>query len=86
MGFLGDLFKDPFDKWIENASDEELSSEYENYRQQWISNNEKGIGNGEPLPEMDKINSEMGRRSKERWEKDPNRDPNYRWTDKNRWE
>ena len=35
---------------------------------------------------MKRIDSEMSRRSAEKWENNPNRnkDPNYRWTDANR--
>ena len=86
MGFLSDLFKSSFDKWVEGASDKELSDGYESRRQTWMKT---GFGgDGEPTQEMKRINKEMSRRSAEKWENDPrrNRDPNYRWTDANRWD
>ena len=45
-------------------------------------------GNGERTPEMKRIDREMSRRTAEKWEKDPRRnpDPNFRWTDANRWD
>ena len=33
MGFWSDLFKSSFEKWVENASKEELSDAYEAERQ-----------------------------------------------------
>ena len=36
MGLFGDLFKSSDEKWMENASHEELSDAYEEERQQWI--------------------------------------------------
>ena len=86
MGFFSDLFKTAFDKWLETASYEELEDNYEERRQQWMKD---GFGgNGERTPEMKKIDREMSRRTAEKWEKDPRRntDPNFRWTDANRWD
>ena len=86
MGFFSELFKSSFDKWLEGASDSELSDGYEERRQDWMKS---GFGgDGEPTQEMKRINNEMSRRSAEKWENDPrrNRDPNYRWTDANRWD
>ena len=86
MGFFSDLFKTAFDKWLETASYEELSDNYEERRQQWMKD---GFGgNGERTPEMKRIDREMSRRTAEKWEKDPRRntDPNFRWTDANRWD
>lgn len=75
-----------FDKWVKTASDDELSDGYEIRRQQWAK--EGFGGDGEKTPEMIKINNEIGRRSAEKWANDPRRntDPNYRWTDANRWD
>lgn len=83
MRFLNDFFKSSFEKWIENASDKELEDAYEDRRQRNLI-----IGNGEKTPEMNKLNNEMSKRSEEKWEKDPRRntDPNFRWTDENRWD
>lgn len=86
MGFFSDLFKSAFDKWLETASYEELADNYEERRQQWMKD---GFGgNGERTPEMKRIDREMSRRTAEKWEKDPRRntDPNFRWTDANRWD
>lgn len=86
MGFFSDLFKTGFDKWLETASYEELADNYEERRQQWMKD---GFGgNGERTPEMKRIDREMSRRTAEKWEKDPRRntDPNFRWTDANRWD
>lgn len=86
MGFFSDLFKTAFDKWLETASYEELADNYKERRQQWMKD---GFGgNGERTPEMKRIDREMSRRTAEKWEKDPRRntDPNFRWTDANRWD
>ena len=86
MSFLENLFKNSFEKWLENASDEELADNYEERRKQWMKD---GFGgNGEPTPEMKRINKEMSRRSAEKWERDTrrNKDPHFRWTDANRWD
>lgn len=77
---------DEFDDWLESASDDELSDGYEERHQEWMRT---GFGgNGEKTPEMKQIDREMSRRSAEKWENDPrrNRDPNFRWTDANRWD
>lgn len=86
MSFFSDLFKTAFDKWLETASYEELADNYEERRQQWMRD---GFGgNGERTPEMKRIDREMSRRTAEKWGKDPRRntDPNFRWTDANRWD
>lgn len=77
---------DSFESWIGTASDEDLADGYEQRRQQWLKDD--CGGNGEKTYEMKKINNEMDRRSAEKWENDPrrNRDPNFRWTDANRWD
>lgn len=87
MGFFSSLFKSAFETWLESASDDELSEEYEKRRQKWIKDGFNG-GTGEKTPEMKRIDREMSRRSAEKWENDPrrNRDPNFRWTDANRWD
>ena len=87
MGFFSSLFKSAFETWLESASDDELSEGYEKRRQQWINDGFNGV-TGEKTPEMKRIDREMSRRSAEKWENDPrrNRDPNFRWTDANRWD
>ncbi len=86
MSFLKNLFKSSFETWVENASDEELSDGYEERRQQWIKDGYGG--DGEKTPEMKCIDKEISRRAEEEWAKNPNRntDPNFRWTDANRWD
>lgn len=77
---------DPFDQWIASASLEELKEAYEKRRIEWLDNGQNGTG--EKTPEMEKLNSAISKKVAELWEKDPRRskDPNYRWTDANRWE
>lgn len=75
-----------FENWVKNASDEELEEGYEERRKEWAKN---GFGgNGEKTPEMKRIDREISDRMAVKWENDPrrNRDPNYRWTDANRWD
>ena len=80
---MGIFFKSNFQRWLETASDKELSDGYEKRRLAMLK-----AGAWEKTPEMKAIDREMCRRSAEKWEKDPrrNRDPNYRWTDENRWD
>ncbi len=86
MDWLRNLFESDFDKLIENGTDEELEINYERRRQEWLSRGQDGTG--EKTPEMKRLDSEMSQRSAECWQKDPRRspDPNYRWTDANRWD
>lgn len=86
MGYFGNLFKSSFEKWLEGASDEELSDGYEKRRQQWLKDGCNG--NGEKTPEMKRIDEEISRRNAEKQKNDPRRntDSNYRWTDANRWD
>jgi hypothetical protein len=85
MGLLGKLFNTVVNSidWTKSATDEKLDTEYEKRRVVWIKNGKANLKS-----EMDIIGKEMLRRSDKKWEKDPNRskDPNYRWTDKNRWD
>ena len=86
VAFLASKNKDEFGNWLETASNDELSDGYEERRQEWIRT---GFGgNGEKTPEMNRIDKEMSRRSAEKWKNDPrrNNDPNYHWTDVNRWD
>ena len=83
MGLFSSFFKSSFEKWLEGASDAELSDGYEERRLEWMRH-----GGGDKTPEMEMIDNEMLRRSEIRWKNDPQRskDPNYRWTDANRWD
>ena len=86
VAILSNGNKNGFEDWVKSASDDELSDGYEQRRQQWMKD---GFGgNGEKTPEMKQIDREMSRRTAEKWENDPrrNRDPNFRWTDANRWD
>ena len=79
MGFFGNLFKSGFEKWVEGDSHEDLSD--------WIKNGFNG-GTGEKTPKMKRLDKEISKRVAEEWENDPrrNKDPNFRWTDANRWD
>lgn len=87
MGFWSDLFKSSFEKWVENASKEELFDAYEAERQKWIREGYCN-GTGEKTPKMKRLNEEISKRSAKEWENNPkrNRDLNYHWTDANRWD
>ena len=77
---------DELGMWLESASDEELSNTYQEKRREHIQNR---FPNNEPRSlEMERISSELSRRSAEKWENNPHRntDPNYRWTDAARWD
>ncbi len=87
MGLFDKLINNiRFDNFVITASDEELANEYEKVRQDWIKNGFNDDGSN--TEKMNKLNNEMSRRAAEKWEKDPNRntDPNFRWTDANRWD
>ncbi len=87
MGLLSKLFKSAFERWAENASHEELSESYEKERQQWIKDGFNG-GTGEKTAKMKRLDDEINKRVAEEWENDPrrNKDPNFQWTDANRWD
>lgn len=87
MGLFERLFRSEFEKWVEGASQEELSDAYEEERQQWIRDGYNG-GTGEKTAKMKRLNDEINKRVAEEWENNPrrNRDPNFRWTDANRWD
>lgn len=84
--FLRNILKSPFEKWIEKASYQELADAYEARRLEWLKTGQNG--NGEKTYEMKLLDAEMSRRSAEECMRDPRRNtnPNYRWTDANRWE
>ena len=79
MGFFNILFN------IFN-SDEDLEISYEKERQRWM--NTGFNGDGSHTKKMNRLNKEISRRSAKKWKKDPRRntDPNFRWTDANRWD
>lgn len=86
LGVLSDISKDEVSRIIESGSDEDLENAYEERRLEWLANGQNGTG--EKTSDMKRLDREMSRRAAEKWENDPrrNRDPNYRWTDANRWD
>ncbi len=70
-----------FEEWAKTASIEELSAELEKNRQKWLKTGDYG-------PTENILKSEMFKRLEEAALNDPfrNTNPNWRWTDKNRWE
>lgn len=71
-----------FDDWLKLAPTEELREAYEKLRV------EKYLKTGVKPHEMEKIGQVLGDRGAKEWFKNhpPNLDPNFRWTDANRWE
>lgn len=64
-----------------------MSDAYEEERQDWIKNGYNN-GTGEKTAKMNRLNDEISKRVAKELENDPrrNRDPNFRWTDANRWD
>ena len=87
MGLFSNLLKSEFEKWVEGASQEELSKAYEEERQKWIREG-YNKGTGERTAKMKRLNFEINKRVAEEWKNDPrrNQNPNFRWTDANRWD
>lgn len=87
MGLFSNLLKNEFEKWVEGASYEELSKPYEEERQKWIRE-EYNKGTGEKTAKMKYLDFEINKRVSEKCKKDPrrNKNPNFRWTDANRWD
>ena len=79
--------KSVFEQWVESASHEELSDAYEAERQQWMKTGYNN-GTGERNEKMKRLNDEINKRVAKEWENDPrrSRDPNFHWTDANRWD
>lgn len=74
MGLFCNLFKNSFENWLEEASDEELADGYENRRLDWLKN-----GGGDRTYEMKRIDNEMVRRANEKYEKEhPDSKPRHR--------
>lgn len=67
--------------WLKIASKEELEEIYEKLRLDFIKTGVKTF-------EMEKISQELGERGAKEWfeKHPPNLDPNFRWTDINRWD
>lgn len=83
LGKVLDVFlKDKFGEWMKSASEDQLREAYEEERLKYY------VNTGEKTHEMMRINDELLKRSSEKWKSNAHRskDPNYRWTDANRWE
>lgn len=70
-----------FTDWVKIASKEELNEAHKKLQETF---HKTGI---KPF-EMEQISQELGTRGAKEWfeKHPPNLDPNFRWTDKNRWE
>ena len=79
--------EDEFEKWVNNASHNDLSEVYNNERLEWIKNGYNN-GTGEKTSRMNRLNAEISKRVAEEWDNNTkrNRDPHFRWTDANRWD
>lgn len=71
-----------FDDWLKIAPTEELEDAYDKLRL------EKFYKTGDKPYEMERISQVLGERGAKEWFENhpPNLDPNFRWTDVNRWE
>ena len=69
-----------FPEWLKIASKEELEEVYEKMRLDFCKTGTKAFG-------MEQIGQELGERGAKEWfeKHPPNLDPNFRWTDANRW-
>lgn len=85
MGLFGKK-KNSFIAWLQSATDQELADGYESRRLEWLTNGQNGTGI--KTLEMQMIDREMSHRFAEKWANDlrRNTDPNFRWTDANRWD
>ena len=72
---------------FKRRSHEELSAAYEQERQRWIKGGFNG-GTGEKTAKMNRLNKKMNKRAAKERKNNPHRntDPNFRWTDANRWD
>ena len=70
-----------FSDWLKLASKEELEDIYEKLRLEFCKTGTKTF-------EMEQIGQELGVRGAKEWfeKHPPNLDPNFRWTDANRWD
>ena len=70
-----------FPNWLKMASKEELEEAYEQLRLNFCKT-------GLRTYEMEQIGHELGERGAKEWfeKHPPNLDPNFRWTDANRWD
>ena len=70
-----------FSDWLKIASKEELEEAYEKLRLNFCKTGTKPFG-------MEQISRELGERGAKEWfeKHPPNTNPNFRWTDANRWD
>lgn len=70
-----------FSDWLKNAPKEELEEAYEKLRLDFCKTGVKAYP-------MEQISRELGERGAAEWfsKHPPNLDPNFRWTDANRWD
>ena len=70
-----------FSNWLKIASKEELEEVYEKMRLNFCKTGTKLFG-------MEQISQELGERGAKEWfeKHPPNTNPNFRWTDANRWD
>lgn len=78
------LYKDKkisFSDWLKTAPKEELEDAYEKLRLDFCKTGVKAYP-------MEQIGQELGERGAAEWfeKHPPNLDPNFRWTDANRWD
>ncbi len=91
MGLFGKSRKEDsiFDEeWITHATHKELLDAYDKERERMRANGYRDSKNGRTTPLMDRLNEELKKHAEKEWENDPRRskDPNFHWSDKNRWE
>ena len=70
-----------FPEWLKETSNEELDEIYEKMRLEFCKTGTKPFG-------MEQISRELGERGAKEWfeKHPPNLEPNFRWTDANRWD
>lgn len=70
-----------FSDWLRIASREELEETYEKLRLEFCKTGVKTF-------DMEQIGQELGKRGAKEWfeKHPPNTNPNFRWTDANRWD
>ena len=70
-----------FPEWLKIASKDELEETYETMRLEFCKTGLRPLG-------MQPISTELGHRGALEWfeKHPPNTDPNFRWTDANRWD
>nr|MBQ4453177.1 hypothetical protein [Clostridia bacterium] len=75
-----------FEALLESGTKSQLEDAYEERRIEWLKNGQNGTG--EKTLEMKRLDRKISEIAAKEWENDPrrNKDPNFRWTDANRWD